>query len=812
MQGVLGHLQIFAMTKDLTVNLPPQYVQMAESFAWVNFNLPVPWERTARSDMKVSGKENGTLDNTRTTATLQAQDLRTAARTGGRRLFGMLQMSHLSSDTIGHPSPRFLLPATESNAAITSPNDADVGTAPSSDSPPNLLDELGDQNQGQSANSTGSDASTSLMQSYNDRVQAFSDSQLEDFRNKGWDKFFQVLFWFAVAAVLLITLHMCVLAYMQKKQMKMRGLFAIPRPEMQLLMLGLPTWASVAATLTACGSDSALTTGVLMMCMMVLTVVVAAFYVLWWRVITCRDAEFEVTIDREPKSLMPRVIDTIVGPKTESEWKVNKGGVDPLFVDRWGALFEDLKGPMNAAPLPSSSPACPSQQRSMQAPNDVETGTAGGAADRSSGSSSTSTISGPGSSSMLQSSGQASGRNGGLSTEFSGSCEIEPRSGHLLTLSPLPEGVQSSEITERFRRYMAAEGAVSYANGVAPWEARKPFPEQGDAAVARSQEQEETTIQSRGKRVWLLVRKKARLDALPRNEMRQMYVVVDLSIKMMVGILIAAFSGRDNDPAELVILLILFTIQGLWVVFLKPFICRGRHVVEVLSIAGEVVQIILGLVLSGRQAEEAKKTQSRIMGYVMLGIQALIMGSQLLNHWFALLLQLKTVIVKLMKRSWAGVNTVGRYARKIHRPSIPRPKSHRPKSQNLSSERLVRPGSASWCASPASSFGLPTPTSSSEMNPQQEQGQVQDSCASCELHAPTFSLLDMDGPMPACESPEPFGTMSSASSVSGVSTAQPQQTGDHLFISSTGAMRWSLPALVEVDEDQLSHSGQSSAP
>lgn len=111
---------------------------------------------------------------------------------------------------------------------------------------------------------------------------------------------------------------------------------------------------------------------------------------------------------------------------------------------------------------------------------------------------------------------------------------------------------------------------------------------------------------------------------------RSSYIIFDLLRRVALGILSGAYSS--NGSSQSLIALSITLAQFLYLFTLKPYISRGVHVVESVSLLCEAG--IFGLCFS---MVGSNPIQERSVGFVMLALLFLTFSFQLVNEWYALI-------------------------------------------------------------------------------------------------------------------------------------------------------------------------------
>ncbi|XP_010249014.1 PREDICTED: uncharacterized protein LOC104591726 isoform X2 [Nelumbo nucifera] len=112
---------------------------------------------------------------------------------------------------------------------------------------------------------------------------------------------------------------------------------------------------------------------------------------------------------------------------------------------------------------------------------------------------------------------------------------------------------------------------------------------------------------------------------------RSAYIIFDLLRRVSVGIISGAYSTRG--PSRSVIALAITLLQFVYLVTLKPYIRRGVHVVESVSLLCEIGVFGLSTYIDHLNLVE----ETRTTGFIMLAFLFISFVSQLVNEWHALI-------------------------------------------------------------------------------------------------------------------------------------------------------------------------------
>ncbi|OVA09534.1 hypothetical protein BVC80_9101g56 [Macleaya cordata] len=111
---------------------------------------------------------------------------------------------------------------------------------------------------------------------------------------------------------------------------------------------------------------------------------------------------------------------------------------------------------------------------------------------------------------------------------------------------------------------------------------------------------------------------------------RSAYIILDLLRRVSLGIISGVYSSQR--PSQSIIAFSITVVQFLCLFTLKPYIRRGVHVVESISLLCEAAIFGLSIYL-GRWNSYKERT----MGFVMLTLLFISFSAQLVNEWYALI-------------------------------------------------------------------------------------------------------------------------------------------------------------------------------
>ncbi|KAJ8634194.1 hypothetical protein MRB53_027530 [Persea americana] len=116
---------------------------------------------------------------------------------------------------------------------------------------------------------------------------------------------------------------------------------------------------------------------------------------------------------------------------------------------------------------------------------------------------------------------------------------------------------------------------------------------------------------------------------------RSAYLIVDLLRRVGLGIISGAYLSHENSHGQIQCILALgiTLVQFLYLLFLKPYIMRGVHVAESISLLCEVGVFSLSFYIEHWKIFKDQK----VIGIVMLTLLFISFAGQLVNEWYALI-------------------------------------------------------------------------------------------------------------------------------------------------------------------------------
>ncbi|KAH7518902.1 hypothetical protein FEM48_Zijuj09G0220400 [Ziziphus jujuba var. spinosa] len=111
---------------------------------------------------------------------------------------------------------------------------------------------------------------------------------------------------------------------------------------------------------------------------------------------------------------------------------------------------------------------------------------------------------------------------------------------------------------------------------------------------------------------------------------RSFYTVIDLLRRISLGIISGTYSSEKATQSMLALTITL--VQFMYLFTLKPYIGRGVHMVESVSLLCEVGIFVLFITTTGTNPTEAQH-----LGFIMLAFLFISFVTQLINEWYALI-------------------------------------------------------------------------------------------------------------------------------------------------------------------------------
>ncbi|XP_024031820.1 uncharacterized protein LOC21394057 [Morus notabilis] len=203
---------------------------------------------------------------------------------------------------------------------------------------------------------------------------------------------------------------------------------------------------------------------------------------------------------------------------------------------------------------------------------------------------------------------------------------------------------------------------------------------------------------------------------------RSSYIVLDLLRRVGLGIISGAYSSKKLSQSMFA--LTITVVQFMYLFLLKPYISRGVHLVESVSLLCEVGLFALSVSMTRTNPMEAQK-----LGFVMLALLLITFVSQLINEWYALInsllrlshprknslkLGLKVaakgfILPFLPRRHWPGVIPRSSHAKTGLAPFLPPSPETELKRRERRTTSIDPIGAMSSTVVPVLSPGSPSP-------------------------------------------------------------------------------------------------------
>lgn len=111
---------------------------------------------------------------------------------------------------------------------------------------------------------------------------------------------------------------------------------------------------------------------------------------------------------------------------------------------------------------------------------------------------------------------------------------------------------------------------------------------------------------------------------------RSAYIILDLLRRTSMGIISGAYTSNNLSQSNFALAITL--IQFMCLFILKPYIQKGLHIVESISLLCEVGIFTICIRLNGSNPTEAKT-----LGFLMLAFLFLVFIAQIINEWYAII-------------------------------------------------------------------------------------------------------------------------------------------------------------------------------
>uniref|UniRef100_A0A0E0A3N1 Bacterial Ig-like domain-containing protein n=1 Tax=Oryza glumipatula TaxID=40148 RepID=A0A0E0A3N1_9ORYZ len=285
------HIQVFALSRWLSINLPVEYYELSKGLEWSIPYMRLPWE----------GPSADPFVGYSTMPAIAYSE--------------MLDRTALAADVLRRPPAA---PGVAMAMPSTSPLDGKPLTAMEY---------------------------RYLFENQDMKPEAQIIMKLQDL--DGWKYFFRNIFWLAVIAAAFLLLHAALLLYLKLRHRHSHthvGALVFPRLELMLVILAMPCVSQASAALIRGGTTAGLAVGI------VLTGVLTAFLValllfLSLGVTTGRLLQYkEVHQEGREYHWYQEIVRRTLGPGKRGQWTWKDPARTACLV-KLGPLFEDLRGP-----------------------------------------------------------------------------------------------------------------------------------------------------------------------------------------------------------------------------------------------------------------------------------------------------------------------------------------------------------------------------------------------------------------------------------------------------------------------------------
>ncbi|KAM6549579.1 hypothetical protein CsatB_021255 [Cannabis sativa] len=111
---------------------------------------------------------------------------------------------------------------------------------------------------------------------------------------------------------------------------------------------------------------------------------------------------------------------------------------------------------------------------------------------------------------------------------------------------------------------------------------------------------------------------------------RSSYIVIDLMRRVSLGILSGAYSSKK--PSQSILALTITLVQFMYLFILKPFINKGVHLVESISLLCEIGMFGISISMTNTNPMETQE-----LGFVMLALLFITFVTHIIHEWYALI-------------------------------------------------------------------------------------------------------------------------------------------------------------------------------
>ncbi|KAM6573173.1 hypothetical protein CsatA_017253 [Cannabis sativa] len=111
---------------------------------------------------------------------------------------------------------------------------------------------------------------------------------------------------------------------------------------------------------------------------------------------------------------------------------------------------------------------------------------------------------------------------------------------------------------------------------------------------------------------------------------RSSYIVIDLMRRVSLGILSGAYSSKK--PSQSILALTITLVQFMYLFILKPFLNKGVHLVESVSLLCEIGMFSISISMTNTNPIETQE-----LGFVMLALLFITFVTHIIHEWYALI-------------------------------------------------------------------------------------------------------------------------------------------------------------------------------
>uniref|UniRef100_A0A7I4EM59 Bacterial Ig-like domain-containing protein n=1 Tax=Physcomitrium patens TaxID=3218 RepID=A0A7I4EM59_PHYPA len=298
--GLLGHLQILALSGWLAVSLPAEYLEVTVGLRWLIPHMDTPWQRR---DVLNTGTSNQT-----TTSTILQNVI-----SGRRRLLEI-------NERLG-------------NLQHNMHRGRELGANSTLDGPA----------------MEASDYELYFLQRHTPNKGAL-ESVLISNKYNGWQEFQRNMFWIGVVGGGAILLHILIVLFLRwRTRALIKGALIIPRFELYLLILAIPGLSQASAFIIRHGSRVSIAVGGLLLSVPVAFLIAVLVFLIYGifmgRLVQYEEFRYEVQSHGYVQPQKPHgLVNLVAGAGFPGKW-VRNNHLASTFRSRYGLIFEDFKGP-----------------------------------------------------------------------------------------------------------------------------------------------------------------------------------------------------------------------------------------------------------------------------------------------------------------------------------------------------------------------------------------------------------------------------------------------------------------------------------